>query len=302
MGGAALAVPSRSDGRQPAPHRSRGDVITPAMSTRYRHSLPLLVVLALAPLGAHAHAETGTPVDNVEMKTLSGGKARLLSARAKANVVIFFRPNQERSLDALKQMAACEREFSGKPVHWVAVVSSSAEPEEVRTTVAQAGLSADVLVDENDALYDKLGIRLHPMVALVDQKFRLAAVEMYRQVEYCDIIRARIKILLGEADQAALDKAINPEKSALPGRDDPQRKAMRDVNLARRMLEIGQPDLAMKSAQRALEIAPVAEAYAVMGDAWQKKGNCAAARKAYDSALKLDPKDARAIAGQKACP
>ena len=36
-----------------------------------------------------------------------------------ANVFVFFRPEQERSLDTLKDMAACEKEFEGKPVRWV---------------------------------------------------------------------------------------------------------------------------------------------------------------------------------------
>jgi tetratricopeptide (TPR) repeat protein len=145
-----------------------------------------------------------------------------------------------------------------------------------------------VLVDEGDVLYDRLNIRLHPVVGITDGKFKLMAMEPYRQIDYCDIIQTRIKMLLGEATQADLDKVLNPEKSPLPG-DNPMRKAMRDVNMARRLYEIGQYDKAVKQAQRALEIAPVAQAYVVMGQAYAKLGKCADAGRVLDTAAKLEP-------------
>jgi tetratricopeptide (TPR) repeat protein len=266
-----------------------------------RLTLPLALLtlfIALPPL-AEARAEPGTVVPNVELKTIAGGKAALLSAKAKANVFVFFRPGQERSLDALKQMAACEKELAGKSVYWAAVVSGSELPADVQAAVKEAGIKMPVLVDEGDVLYDRLGIRLHPMVGIVDGKFVLAAIEPYRQIEYCDIIKTRIKMLLGEATAADLAKIENPEKSALPGAD-PMKKALRDVNMARRLYEIGQYNDAVKFANKALEIAPVAHAFTVMGQAYAKLGKCADAAKAFDQAIRLDPKESAVAAPAKA--
>jgi tetratricopeptide (TPR) repeat protein len=270
------------------------------MNVQCRASLAVLAALVLSPLGAHAHAEVGTPVDNLEMRTLAGGKEKLLAARAKANVVIFFRPNQERSVDALRQMGRCEKDFTGKPVRWVGVVSSTEAAEDVKATVRDAGIGFPVLVDENDALYDKLGVRLHPMVVVVDAKAKVAAFEMYRQIDYCDIIKGRIRLVLGEIDTAQMDKILNPEKSGLPG-DDLPKKAMRDVNLGRKLLDLDLADKAIEKAKRALEIAPVPAAWTLMGDAFAKKGDCGEAARAYDEARKLDPKDAKAAAGPTGC-
>lgn len=270
--------------------------------TKSRLSLPfaLLTFFTAFPPPAHARAEPGTSIENVELRTLAGGKEKLLSARVKANVFVFFRPNQDRSLDALKQMAACEKELAGRSIYWAAVVSSSEDSAEVKAVVAESGIRMPVLIDEGDVLYDRLGVRLHPMVGIADGKFKLVAMEPYRQIEYCEVIKTRIKILLGEMDQAALDKVLNPEKSPLPGADLPK-KAMRDVNMARRLLEIGQLDDSVKFAQRALLIYPVAEAYTVMGKAYAKQGKCPDAEKAFAQALKLDPKDADAAAGKGTC-
>src|SRR5512138_1197772 len=111
----------------------------PAMPTTSRLSVPfaLLTFLAAFPPTARARAEAGTSIENVELKTLSGGKEKLLSAKAKANVFVFFRTSHDRSLDALKQMAACEKELAGKPVYWTAVVSGSEPIADVKAVVAQ---------------------------------------------------------------------------------------------------------------------------------------------------------------------
>lgn len=263
-------------------------------------ALPLLSLLALSPVWTRARAEPGTSVENVELKTLAGGKEKLLSNKVKANVFVFFRPNNERSRDALKQMAGCEKEFSGKPVRWVAIVSSTENPEEVKPMVAESGIKMPVLIDEGDVLYDKLGVRLHPMVGIVDGKFKLLAMEQYRQIEYCDLIRGRIKVALGEMTVAELEKIENPDKSIMPG-EDPMKKALRDVNMARRLFEIGQFQKAIDRAKKALEIAPVAKGFSLQAVSLVKLGRCAEALPLADQAVKLDPADGWAAETKAAC-
>jgi tetratricopeptide (TPR) repeat protein len=262
--------------------------------------LPLLSLIALSPEWADARAEPGTMVENVELRTLAGGKEKLLSGKVKANVFVFFRPNNERSADALKQMATCEQEFSGKPVRWVAIVSSSENPEEVKPMVAASGIKMPVLIDDGDVLYDKLGIRLHPMVGIVDGKFKLLAMEQYRQIEYCDLIRGRIKVALGEMTDGELAKIENPEKGIMPG-DDPTKKALRDVNMARRLYEIGQFQKAIDRAKKALEIAPVAKGFSLQAVALSKLSRCAEAMPLADQALKMDAADPWAPEAKAAC-
>jgi len=272
------------------------------MITGSRSLLLLAIAAVLSPLGVRAHAEVGSTVDNVELKTLAGGREKLLSPKARANVIIFFRPNQDRSVDALKQMAQCEKDLAGKPVHWVAIVSSNEPADGVKTVVQQTGIDMPVLVDEGDALYDKLGVRLHPMVAIADGKFKLVTMEMYRQIEFCDVIKARIRFVMGELDQAGLDKVLNPERSSLPG-EDMAKKAMRDVNMARKLIDLDQADKAIERCQRALELSPtVAAAYAVMGDAYAKQGDCAKAKQQWQAAQKLDAKATGSADWLKRCP
>jgi tetratricopeptide (TPR) repeat protein len=261
----------------------------------------LLTFFAAFPPPASAFAEVGTTVQQAELATLAGGKEKIISPRARANVFVFFRPNHERSLDALKQLAACERELAGKPIWWVAVVSSAEAPEDVRAMVAEAGIRMPVLIDPDDALYAKLGITMHPTVAIVDAKAKVAAMEAYRQVDYCDIIKTHVRVLLGEVTQAQLDAALNPEATELPGAD-LMKKAMRDVNMARKLIEIAEYAEAVKFAQRAITVAPVPDGFAVLGAAYAKQGNCAEAQKAFAQAAKLNSGDKVAMASRGSCP
>jgi len=270
------------------------------MMTKARSAAATAALLLLLPLGAQAWAEAGTPVENVELKTVAGGKEKLLSAKAKANLIIFFRTGQERSADALAQLAACEKAFAGKPIHWVGVVSSSEDPGAVQAMVARAGIGFPVVIDQGDVLYDRLGIRLHPMVGIIDARFKIASMEMYRQIDYCEIIKARLRFLLGELDQAGLEAVLDPPKSTMPG-DDIRDVARRDVNLGRRQLKIKQYDKALTSARKALEKAPSAAAFALIGDVYAAQGRCPDAVKQYEQALKLDAADAGAQAGKAAC-
>jgi len=270
------------------------------MTTIARAALGAALLLTATAARSSTHVDVGTSVDSVELRTVNGTKEKLLSSKARANVVVFFRTGQERSVDALVQLAACEKLFAGKPVRWVGVVSDSEAPAAVLSLTARTGVAMPVVIDEGDVVYGKLGIRIHPMLAFVDDHFKLTAFEMYRQIDYCEIVKARIRLMLGEIDQAAFELVVNPARSSMPG-DDPRDVARRDVNLGRMLLKRKALDKAAASAQKALERAPIAAANALMGDVWQARGDCAKAREQYDQALRLDPKDASALAGKAAC-
>ena len=167
--------------------------------------------------------------------------------------------------------------------------------------VRDAGVRMPVLVDRGDALYSRLGVRLHPVVGLADSKHRLVAWQPYTRLNYCEAIKARIRFLLGEIGEAELNKVLEPPVATMPGAD-PSKVGMRDVNLGRRQLAQKFHDKALASARKALERdAGLAAAHALMGEVHAAQGDCAAALEAFAEALKLDPADAHALAGRKAC-
>ena len=269
----------------------------------------ILRVLAAALLGelwplagfAFANVEVGQQIANEELPTLDGGREMLLSGKALANVFVFFRPSHDRSLQTLKAMAGCEKEFARKQVRWVAVVSGSHAREEVRAFAAEAGIQMPVLVDEGDQLYGKLGVRLHPVVGIADDKGTLLDYVPFRQINYCDMIRVRIRHALHEVDLAAVERIDNPPKALFPSAV-PGAAAGRRVRLGEMFLESRQWTKAAEQARIALEKEPtLAAAHALMGRALAGQGKCGAALPAFDQALRLDPGIASAAEGKRGC-
>jgi tetratricopeptide (TPR) repeat protein len=245
----------------------------------------------LLPGSAHAFANValGETIENVELPTLAGGREALLSAGTQANVFIFFRPQQENSVKALKAIADCERAFAGKSVHWVAVVSSSWAAQEVRASVSLAGTHVPVLVDQGDALYGKLGVRLHPVVGVANEKFQLVAYEPFQDVNYCDRIKGQVRYALHEISQAELARADAPERALMP---DEVKGAVsnRFIKMGEMYLGMEQYDKAAAEARKLLQGDPrYAPAHVLLGDALSSQGKCAEAKLAYQEAMKLSP-------------
>jgi len=242
--------------------------------------------------------QIGDTVEDVQLPALGGGRERLLARGIKANVFVFFRPEQERSLDTLKELASCEKEFAGKPVRFVGVVSDSWPADQVRELVREAGTRMPVLVDEGDALYGALGIRLHPVIGIVDARRKLAAFEPFRQINYCERVKVRIRFLLGEVSEAEIARVDEPARSTTRTDDG---VARRHLNFARMLHRIKQEDKALEEIQKSLAIAPSAAALALQGEILAATGKCPEALLAFEGALKIEPANPVALDGRKSC-
>jgi tetratricopeptide (TPR) repeat protein len=259
----------------------------------------LAAAIALAPARSQAQPEIGSKVEQAERPTLQGPQAFLLGKDERANVLLFFRPDQEHSQATLKMMADCEQELAGRSIHWAAIVSGQASKEAATALVVKTGLRSPVLIDEGDTIYAALQVILHPVVVLVDREHKLFAYEPFRKVNYCAELRAQLQRLLGDIDQAALDRTLNPETSEIGGE---KSKAGRDVMMARRRLEMESWDKAIESARRALAHDPEsAAAHVVIGQALAGKSDCAGAALEFGEALRLEPKNEEAARGSPKC-
>jgi hypothetical protein len=257
-----------------------------------------LAVWPFSGLGFAAVA-VGESIGNVDMPMLGGGKHPLMSNKSLANVIIFFRPHQDHSLDTLKAMAKCEKEFVGKSVHWVAVVSSSYSQDEVKATVTESAIQMPVLIDQDDALYGRLGVRLHPTIGVTNDKFALVAYEPFLEVNYCDRIRGKVRYALHEIDSAEVAKIDNPEKALMPN-DIQGAVATRHVHMGEMYLTMKQPEKAANEARQILASDPkFAPAHILLGDALAAQGKCDEAANAYGAAQLIDPKLATALADKR---
>jgi len=256
---------------------------------------------ALAAAGdaaAFTNVEPGQPVADAVLPRLDGGSEHVLGG-ARVNVFVFFRPGQEHSLSTLARLADMERELTGRPVRWVAIVSDDYPAEEVRAAAREAGIRMPVLVDRGNAYYGKLGVRLHPVVGIADRSGVLAAYEHFRKINMQERIRAHIRRLLGEITDAEVKAVEEPARAEEGGE---ALAAKRQLNLARALLKVSSWEKALEHARKASEKDPgLAAAHAVVGQALAAQRDCAAALVEFQAALRLDPREPAALAGRKAC-
>jgi tetratricopeptide (TPR) repeat protein len=258
--------------------------------------------MAVWPLAgfAFANVAVGDAMQNVELATLDGGRHSLFSGKALANVFIFFRPQQDHSMETLKAMAKCEKEFATRPVHWVAVVSSSWDLAEVKAMVAEAGLDMPVLIDKDDELYGRIGVRLHPAVGVANEKFQLIAYEPFHKINYCDRIRGKIRYALHEIDLAEVERTEHPPKALFPN-EIKGAVEHRHVRMGEEYIKKKDYDRAVQEARQVLAKNPTyAPAHVLLGDALAAQGRCTDAAASYGEAQKLDPKASPKV-GTKRC-
>ncbi|MBI5509383.1 MAG: hypothetical protein HY903_11585 [Deltaproteobacteria bacterium] len=248
---------------------------------------------------AFYNVKVGDPIANVTLPTIHGKDGTLLGKGVGASVFVLFRPDQENSKLGLAEMARAKQALAGKKVYWVGVVPGGFERATVETALAAAGLEMPVLLDNGDALYGKLGAMLHPTVAVVDGAGKLAAYEPFRKVDYGEVVKARVRLVLGEITAAELEATLNPP-AAIQGGDG--EVARRNLKLAELLYNGKQYAKAVDAALKAIDKAPdLARAHALAAAAYAAQDNCASARPHIDKALLLVPEEATALAAKKSC-
>lgn len=260
----------------------------------------LLLWMGLVPnVGlAFQNVKPGDVLPDEQLSRLSGGKESYLG-KAKVGVFVFFDVGQQHSDDSLAALAKVEKELSGKPVHWAAIVSDRRSADEVKATVKAAGIQMPVLMDAGDALYSKLGTALTPVVGIVDAEHKLVAYVPFTKVNMSNIVRAWTRRALGEISEGELQEVLNPPAATQGGE---QQVALRNLRMGQRLLKAQDLDGALKSAQRSLSHnSTLVPAHVLLGQVLTAQGKCDEAVKAFDAALALDATDAQAAEGKKGC-
>ena len=264
---------------------------------------PAFLLLALSAVGeVGGEPSTNTPmgavVSNPELAAAAGGKRTPQGAEA-ANVLVFFRPDKESSVQTLKGLAPCEKRTAGKSVRWTGIVSDKYPLDQVKAAQAETGVQMPILVDAGDALYVELGIAQLPAVAITDRAHKLVQFQPFTKLNFCELVDGRVRLVIKEITEADFEKIQNPASTRIGG---DASVAGRHVKMAEAYLKAAAPDKAVDQARIGVEKAPeLAAAHAMLGSALAASGDCKGARAAFDQALKLDPADARALEGKKGC-
>jgi tetratricopeptide (TPR) repeat protein len=247
---------------------------------------------------ASSRTPMGAVLSNPELAALAGGKARP-QQDVDLNVLVFFRPDMETSKETLKGLAACEKRTAGKPVRWAGIVADRYPAGQVKSAAAEAGILMPVLIDAGEAFANEVAVAQLPAVAFTDKGKKLVAFQPYTKLNFCELVDARIRLLLREITDAEFSAIADPVSTKIGG---DASVAGRHAKMAEMFLKTGNNEKALESARLAVQHdATLAAAHSILGECLRATGNCKEAVPAFNKALTIDPKDERASAGKKAC-
>lgn len=238
------------------------------------------------------HIAPGSPVGEATLKAWPEGSLTLPRGRG-PQAWLFVRPGHDRSLRALKTLAACRDDLRLGPVAWTVVAAEGAGEAELRRAAEALGPEARGGVDAGDRLYGALGVANHPALALVGSDGKLLAFEPWRAVNFCAVASARARQAAGELDDAQVARLLDPAPTAPVGGNGAV--ANRYRAMAESLLKSGDKDKALATVRKGLERDANAISLWRMAHRLEAEaGRCPAAKEAFERLRALDPANAGA--------
>ena len=226
----------------------------------------------------------------------AAGEYDLDQLKGRPAVVVFWRPGQSLSLDALRDLREIQQDLGGERVGIVAVDSARSSPAEVQAALEGEPMPFPVLLDPERDLYGTIRVIVSPTTFLIDaggvMRFKLASHPEY----YRKVIGARLRHLLGDIDQEQMMREIEPTVHKI---DQDLAAAWRMYNLGRKLQAEGKPDDAVALFEKAVAQYPsLPEARCALGFMRLSAGDLEAADEHFRTALTYQPAAPLARLGQ----
>ena len=255
----------------------------------------IFIILMLLTSAAHGISlEFGTQAPDFELTSVTGDSITLSQYRDSFVVLIYWRPDQKRSITALKDLQILLEKYGNKGVKVIAITAESAE-EEIKQLIEDLKIEFPVLVDTDRDVYGGYGIRVYPTTLILDRKGILVDVLSGYALSYKIKIDGTLQYRLGEIDKQELREIVMPTKQE---KDEAAVHAARQYNLALSLTKSRNVDHAIVMAQRSLENKPdFIQSHVLLGFLYLENNEIDLAIDRFRTALNIDPKSKDAKTG-----
>jgi tetratricopeptide (TPR) repeat protein len=274
---------------------------------RTRPAALWLILGGLAALSADIPAAFGTlnlkvgdamPAFALPRADRTPGTYGLEQLKGQPAVVMFWRPNQKLSLEALHDLQALVQEIGPQRAHFVAVDGARSSAEEVSAALAGENLSFPVLLDPQRELYGQVGVIVCPTTLVLDAQGVLQYVLASHPPQFSQVIRARLRYLLGDIDELEMNREIEPIVLKI---DQDLAAAWRMYNLGQKLQAEGKSEEAVTVYEKAVaEYPSLPETRCALGFMKLAAGDLVSAGEQFQTALTYEPASPTARLGQAA--
>ncbi len=250
----------------------------------------LLVVFILSPLvSARAvDVEVGSEAPDFTLSSVDGQTFHLSGSRDNVVLMIYWREDQKRSLNALEEIQTLHNRYGDRGVIVVSIVADTVNIDKLKDIIQEKGITYPVLIDIDRRVYGDYGVRVYPTTVIVDREGKVSRAIPGHAVTYQTMVDGYLRHALGEITEEQLQDAISPKNRELAGKED--LAAERKYNLALRFTETRLFDKAIEAAKGSLEAKPdVAKAHTLLGFLYLEEGEPEKAKGEFQKALELEP-------------
>ncbi len=225
---------------------------------------------------------------NNDIISLSDFKGKIL-------VLIYWRPDQERSHLALKDGKYIYDAFKGKNVTVIGLLAETDDQDKINKITKENNINFPILLDSYRDVYSDYGIRVYPSTIIVDKYGKIAHGIPGHALTYRLALEAHLKYLLGEINWETLTAMITPRKKI---KDETKLKAERTYNLALQFTDANLIEKAIETAMKSIESEPDNhKTYSLLGFLYLNKNEADKAHEQFTKALSINPESNDAKTG-----
>lgn len=250
----------------------------------------LVVVMAFAhPARAVRNLKIGDPMPSFFLPRADGTAGLYESKQlvGQPAVIIFWRPNHELSMAALRDLEAIAQKTGPSRFKLLAVDAKLSTAEDVRAALADETISFPVVLDPQRTLYEEVGLIVCPTTLIFDAKGILRFVVASHAGQFRQVVQSQLRFLLGEIDEQTMNEQIKP----MMYRIEPDlAAAWRMYNLGVRLQTEGKIDEATSIFEKTIAEHPsLAEAHCALGFLKLAAGDQKSAAERFRAALEHKP-------------
>ena len=267
------------------------------MRKNFRLVLCLLLGILLVSstqLWGFRHLKEGEPAPDFKLKDLEGKSYSLSESKGKVAIILYWRTDQERSLNGLKALKQLSESFSNQPVR-ILTITKDSDTSAIKEVKQSLELPFPILRDNKEEVYSQFGVFVFPSTAIIDQK------GIYRfhyggfREDYAKEIEGRVKVLLGLLSEKDLNAAEGQEATLAT---EEQKRARNHINLGKTLHKRGMDEKAMQEFQKAVELDGAnPEGHILLGLLLLDQGETDKALQDLTTGIDLDPNSAVAKIG-----
>ena len=215
----------------------------------------LCLVLGILFLGsthllAFRNLKEGESAPDFKLKSLEGKTYSLSDSKGKVDIILYWRTEQDRSLNALKALKELFENLTKQPVR-ILTITKDPDTAAIKEVQQSLELPFPILRDSREEVYSQFGVFVFPSTAIIDQKgiyrFHYGG---YRD-GYAEEIEGRVKVFLGLLSEKDLTVSEVQEVTLAT---EEQKRARNHINLGKTLHTRGMDEKAIQEFQKAVEL------------------------------------------------